>query len=81
MCVVCNFQPLPKVISFFLESSVKLSQLKYTLAENQGFISIDVVHIGMSDRSVNVKLLLENQTGSSVAIGKQMILISQHIFW
>ena len=49
----------------FLESSVKFSQPKFTVSENQGIINIDVVHIGVSEMSINVKLLLENESNSS----------------
>ena len=64
---------------FSLGSSVKLSQLKYTLSENQGLISVDVLHIGESDTSVKVKLLLGDQNDSSVAFGKLKNFISQGI--
>ena len=56
----------------YLESSVKFSQLKYTLLENQGVISIGVMYIGVPETNVVVKLLLGNESSSSnTALGKQ----------
>ena len=56
----------------FLESSVKFSQSKYTLLENQGFIRIEVIYIGVPETNVRVKLLLGNESSSSsTALGKQ----------
>ena len=77
---VHNFRLITKSMPFSLGSSVKLSQLKYTLSENQGLISVDVLHIGESDTSVKVKLLLGDQNDSSVAFGKLKNFISQHTF-
>ena len=56
---------------FSLESSVKFSQSNYTLSENQGVINIDVVHIGVSEMSIIVKLLVGNEGSSSTTVGKQ----------
>ena len=44
---------------------MKFSQLKFTLSENQGVVDIDVVHIGVSEMSISVKLLLGNESNSS----------------
>ena len=58
--------------AFFLESSVKFSQLKYTLLENQGVISIEVMYIGVPETNIIVKLLLGNESSSSsTSLGKQ----------
>ena len=57
----------------FLESSVKFSQLKYMLLENQGVISIEVIYIGVPENNVKVKLVLGNESSSSsTALGKQI---------
>ena len=60
-----------------VESVVKFSQLKYTLSENQGTINIDVVLTGVSEMSVNIKLLLGNESSSSssTGIGKHIELV------
>ena len=57
---------------FFLASSVKFSQLKYTLLEDQGVISIEVIYIGVPEVNVRVKVLLGNESSSnSTSLGKQ----------
>ena len=58
---------------FYLESSVKFSQSKYVLLENQEVISIEFVYIGVPETNVSVKLHIGNESSSSnTALGKRI---------
>ena len=61
-------------------SSVKFSQLKYTLSENQGVINISVLHIGVPQTSVRVKLLLDNETNSGLSVGKSNYNLLKYMY-
>ena len=64
-------------------SPVKFSQPKFTLPENQGVIDIDVVHIGVSEMSISVKLLLGNESNSSstsATFGEKFQLVTNLYF-
>ena len=67
--------------ALYLESSVKFSQLKYTLSESQGDISIDVIRIGVLEIILKVKVLLGNEStsSSSTATGKYIYSVKQII--
>ena len=61
----------PSFVHYFcVESSVRFSQLKYILSETQDVINISVVHIGVSETSVKVNLLLDNEMSSGSVVGK-----------